>query len=316
MKSTKILFLPALTMVMATTKTTPLTPITISTFDIYGPFLNTEDCYFKFKCNRVDKVIHGTIRGYNNKYNTYVMARNFDISNGESSNIQISTKGRISTEGLRLELSFTDNETFQKEFTTVLYQRLENIIVANKKTISLGGALFGMDNNSIINEETYNFEDTNEYYSTKEGNKLDVSEISFDYFPIKKYSFSSAYLEIIDNQNIFREVRKYNKKAIRIPLVRGDNSSVVSFKIKSRMYVNEKTLEMSSNYHDGLAETDDFFVPLGYESIIEDYQGELVIIGSGFNGSTVRIPLSFYNANKLLGSCGESEYCIEGGIRE
>ena len=120
MKSTKILFLPALTMVMATTKTTPLIPITISTFDIYGPFLNTEDCYFKSKCNRIDKVIHGTIRGYNNKYDTYVMTRNFDISNGESSNIQISTKGRISTEGLRLELSFTDNETFQKEYMQCL----------------------------------------------------------------------------------------------------------------------------------------------------------------------------------------------------
>lgn len=316
MKSTKLLFLPALTLVMSMTYSLPETPIKISTYDVYGPFLNTENTYFKFKSNRTDKTIHGLIKAYVVKYNTFVFQRGFDFIGSDCSDIQMSFKNRLSDGGLRLEMEFKDDENFSYQTSTIIKTPIEASLTANKQVVTYEGSLFGLDQGSIIDEERYNFKDTNEYYSTKAGNEIDLNDVTFNYQPLGKYKYQNAYLEITDSRNVYPLIAKDKKDNIRIPLKAVGKLGEIHFEFDTLMYVNYSTLEMSSVQKSGYNPTDKFYVPLGKEKMLEDESSRIVVEGSGYNLTLLSIPLSFYESGKLFGSCVESDYCIEGGIRE
>ena len=80
MKSIKLLCLPALTLTLAIGIIPSKDKIVISTMDIYGPFSNEENCFFKFVNDGLDRTIHGELRGYTN--NHFVFSRTFEIVDG------------------------------------------------------------------------------------------------------------------------------------------------------------------------------------------------------------------------------------------
>ena len=315
MKYTKLLFLPALTLTLSMAANPVVgNKLFISTADIYGPFTSNEDSYFKFTSISLAKKITGTIKGYKN--GNYVFSRGVTFTKGESGGVNISTKNRITTSGIRLDMYFEDDLGSSFETSVTIYPPLETTLTVNKQRVSYGGSIFGLDSNIIIGEETYDFKDTNEYYSLKTGNKIDISGINFEYSPLNKYRFSKAYLEILDNKIIYPNLKRTTDNYIRIPLKKGANTEEISFEFNTNMYVNYTTLEMSVFQMSGYEETDDFYLPLGKEDLLEDEISRIVIEGSGFNRNTIIIPLSFYQSSKLFGSCDESDYCVHGGIRE
>ena len=315
MKFTKLLFVPAslLTLSMIEIPGKEI-DVAVSTDDIYGPFTANENAYFRFSSNIDSRTIHGTLKGYKN--GNYVFNRTIDIINGTSGDINVNTYNRLTTSGIRLDLSLTDGEDFRLAISHTIYPPLETSLVANRQTISYGGSIYGLIKNQLISEETYSFEDTNEYYSLSTGNRLDISEVCFEYSPFNKYSFTNAYLEINDNKNIYPNITKVNKTKVRFPLRLTNNSEAIQFEFIPCLYVNNSTLDMSEIKRSGYEPADSVYLPLGKEALLEDEESQIVIEGSGFNRNKITIPLSFYKSERLFGSCDDSDYCIHGGIKE
>ncbi len=314
MKYTKLLFLPALTLTLSMADSKADIGISISTADIYGTFTSNENCYFKFLNTGTSQTVQGRIRGYKN--NNYIFNREFEIVNGVSGDINIPTKDRITNSGLRLEMTFKDGNGSSQRFDATLYPPLMANVVANKQRVSYGGSVFGISSNIVLEKEIYDFQDTNEYYSIGEANKIDISGVEFEYYPINKYNCSNAYLEILDKSNVYPLINKNKNGYVSFPLKKVTSNNSVHFDFDLSMYVNYRTMEMSQFKKNGFVETNALFLPLGKERLLEDEASRIVIEGSGFNRNTITIPLSFYLSAKLFGSCGESDYCVHGGIRE
>ena len=76
-----------------------------------------------------------------------------------------------------------------------------------------------------------------------------------------------------------------------------------------RLYNNMGTL-----IDDLFFEAVDFFTDY-FEEKMENNESRIVIEESGFNLNTVYIPLTYFKNTRLFGSCSDSDYCINGGIK-
>ena len=314
MKSTKILLLPALALTLSMSIDPIDDSLYISTVDIYGPFTSSENSYFTFRASGLHKSVHGNIKGYKN--NNYVFNRDFDFVDDVSEEVNISTKNRITTSGIRLDMKFTDDKGKSFVTSATIYPPLQTSITANKQTVTYGGSILGIESNTLINEERYSFLDTNNYYSLASGNRIDISEISFSYSPLKKYYCDSAYLEIVDNKNIYPDLKRTLQNEVRFPIKTIIKNDEISFEFNINLYVNYSTLEMSMFSQSGFELTQDLYLPLGKEDLLEDETARIVIEGSGFNRNKITIPLTFFRSSRLFGSCDDSDYCIHGGIKK
>ena len=288
----------------------------INSIDIYGPFLPTNSYTFNFSAGVAKDKTSGRLRVFSIKNNAFLINRSFQVTAKGSDDVTIDMNGRLTASGLRFELSFESSKGEIKEYNINVFPPNRETFTARNNVVTYEGCCFGIMQNKLLNKETYDFTNTNTLLSTTEGNKVDVSTISFNYIPTDKYQCRNVFLEINDNQNIYPNITKINgSNLIRIPLTIENNNGELSLKAKSNMYVNTTTLDMSSYRLTNYIETSEFYIPLGFEEKMENNESRIVIEESGFNLNTVYIPLTYFKNTRLFGSCSDSDYCINGGIK-
>lgn len=314
MKYTKLIALPMLSLMALSIGPSQPKFLFISTKEVYGPFTDSENTNIYFEVLPILSTVSANIDVYNNKTNAFLFSRAFTLKMPFDEYFRFDTKGRITSSGLRVEMSFNNGvKTIEKSL--VLYPPKRNTVVAANNKISFDGCLLNISNNDFITTEEYDFTPINSFISSDNENKIDVSETFFKYTPINTFKCSSAYLEITDYENIYPKVFGTNKSK-KIPLKVSENNGDISFEIESQMYVNYNTLEMSTLKGSGYSKTNSFFVPMGKEESLSKNDFKIVINEAGFNLNTIEIPLEYFNLSKVFGSCGESDYCIHGGIKE
>jgi hypothetical protein len=314
MKYTKLLALPMLSLMALSIGPSQPKFMFISTKEVYGPFTDSENTNIYFEVLPVLSTVSANIDVYNNKTNAFLFSRAFTLKMPFDEYFRFDTKGRITSSGLRVEMSFTNGVTTLDK-SLVLYPPKRNKVVASNNKVSFDGCLLNITNNNFLTTEEYDFTPINSFISSDNENKIDVSETFFKYSPANTFKYSSAYLEITDYENIYPEVLGSNKQR-KVPLKVNEKDGEISFEIESQMYVNYNTLEMSSFKENGYSKTNSFFVPMGKEEALSKNDFKIVIVEAGFNLNTIEIPLEYFNFSKVFGSCGESDYCIHGGIKE
>ncbi len=319
MRFTRLLVVPAIAAAVIPDIIDPYIPRVghFATFGVYGPFTNEENVAITFGYDALSSNIRGILRAYNNTNNAFLYQSSISFSGLFSNEVELEVKNRIKNYDLRIEVEFEKNGNNLFDGTWVLSRNSPKTIIINNNQYEYSNICFGIINDEVVNNETYDFSETNGYYSSNGSGSIDFSEFNFLYTPINNYHCDNAYLEIVDYQNIYRNVAKNSDgKTFQIPLEIKQKKSVVSFVTKSNMYVNNTSLDMSSVELSGYASTDNFYIPNGREYDFERNESKIVIEGSGFNKDTVIIPVSFFFLNKHFGSCNHSDVCVNGGVKE
>ena len=315
MKYTKLLSLPALSLIVMSAGITPIRLIYVSTNEIYGPFDSDRNTDIYFSVTPILSAIDVTVDVYNNKNDSFLFSRSIKLKQPFDQCLHLDTKGRITSSGIRLEIKFESGMTFLLTKSLVLYPPKRNTLIASNNIVSFTNCLFNIERNTFITDEEYDFTPVNSFISSDNENKIDVSETTFKYSLPDAFKCTKAELQIIDYENIYPNISS-SDNIKRIPLDVNVNSKDVFFSLNSGMYVNHNTLEMSSDYIFGYTQTNSFFVPIGKENDLSKNEIKIVLYESGFNLNTIEIPLEYFNISKVFGSCGESDYCIHGGIKE
>ena len=228
-------------------------------------------------------------------------------------------KNRLTQKGIRMDMHYSIPGKGNFDISTNFYlpcRETINVALLPEKEYGYEGVCFYLDDENYLTSESFDFTNTNRYITTNSRNKLDLSEVMFDYSFQDFINYKEAYLRIFDYEGAYPKVKKEGDGSIKVPLSLYNDNHVIEFSLNTDMYVNSKTLEMSSNYMDGYDATNSFYVPIGKENFISDNAVSIVIEECGFNKDKIIIPLDYFYSKRIFGACYESDYCIEGGVKE
>ena len=312
MRFTKSLVLPAMSLLTSVSGTRALPKVYYSLGTIYGPFDNTKDFVCLIKHTKTGETTSGTLKCYYLANENMFASYSFQITSSYTECTNIPAKGRIAAEGVRYDFAFGIT---RPSFTIYPPNRMTlNSKALLNETVTFDNCCIGLQSNTKITSETYDFRGVNEYITVDGENRIDITTVQFGYNRGSYFKHKNAYLEILDYQDIYSGISKVDHR-FTIPLSINKSASKIGFRLNSNLYVNLNTLEMSDIYHDNYVETGDFYIPIGKEKQFEQNEVNIVIEEAGFSCNKVIIPLSYFASSKLFGACYEAEYCIEGGIR-
>lgn len=318
MKFIKTLTLPALaltpSLVMAAPK--PKT-VAFTTFKVVGSFNSEANHVLEQAILRNSS---GTIRQLNiNYYRKSSMVLYGNLSQQCDStrrSFQLNVKNQIEYGPVYIDIKVTEEDKVFFRGTATLEEPNRTEYTANGGSLTIPYVCFGVLDNTLVNQESYNFKDTNEFLSLDAQSRIDLSELSFTYTPSNYYSVKEAFLEIIDYQNIYPNLTKVDgDKTIRIPLTAVNVNSNVRFELNNTMYVNQSSLDMSSTPREGYIETSSLYVPFAKQMKMCDNEVKVVLHESGFDLAEITIPMTFVIDRNTFGFCSDSDYCIHGGVR-
>ena len=287
---------------------------------IYGPFNNEGNHTVGFIAPVNGRETYSMTIDYyyestGNKYGT----QTFMMGKTDYNYQELLTSGYFSnviSSGIKIKYIFEGKMLKTRPVTSILRMPGEDQFIAKGKKV-FPYVCWGIVNGVAVNEESYDFEDMNEYFSVSNDNAFDLSEIRFLYYPNNtSLLYKKAYLEITDYEHIYRYMSITMGSVIKVPVVINQNNNEISFEIKSNMYVNQKNLQMSSIPGLGFVKTDNFYLPLEGKDKIQNNEMRIVIEEAGFNKSKISIPVQYFNTHGYFGMCADSEYCIGGGIKE
>ena len=294
-------------------------PASIYTDGVHGPFLNTSNVTIGF-ISSGSLTYTGEIEYYSELTGNLYGSATFAIGKKGFNNYEFICKNYLNA-GAGYGISFkfrVQSKLITTKFVTSIVRSpgKDTFVARGKKTFPY--VCWGMTNGSIINEESYDFENMNEYFSANSSNAIDVSEISFSYYPNKTtMRYSSAYLLITDYENLFPRLTNYTgTNSFKVPLSITQTDNKISFSVNSNMYVNYSNLEMSYIPLAGFEATNAFFIPTNENKNFQNNEAKIIIEGAGFNESNIQINVQYFNSHGFFGNCSNSEYCIEGGVKE
>ena len=318
MKFIKTLTLPALALVPTLAINWPGKKTAVfTTFEVVGAFNSLSN-------HVLEQAIQYNGAGFSGQLNiNYYRKNNMSLygslqqqCDSTRRSFQLNVKNQIDYGPVYLTIDVKNDEKtfFTGQATLEKPNRTE--YVARGGTLSIPNVCFGVIRNSLINEETYNFTDTNEFLSLDSQSKINLSEFGFIYTPSNFYHVNEAYLEIVDYENVYPNLTKVDgDKTIRIPLTSVNVNKNVSFELNCNMYVNKSSLDMSSIPLEGYEETNSLYVPFSKQMKMCDNEVNIILHESGFDLSKITIPMSFVIDRNAFGFCDDSDYCIHGGVR-
>lgn len=177
------------------------------------------------------------------------------------------------------------------------------------------GAYLSVVDACLYSSEAFDFTDLNEYLAIGKNNKLDLSNIKFKYLCPHPFSSEDIYLTIKDFNNVFPHLKNTNNE-ISLKMNYVQENEEVSLVFDDKLYVNTETYEMSFEKGENYVEVDTLFIPNGKEKLLLDNEAYIYIKNAGYSETDFVIPFSFAFANKYVGECYESDYCITGGVKQ
>ena len=292
-------------------------PIYFSLSPTVGAFLGDENPQLSYMIfGTQDVVTNLKIDYYRTSKNVYYGAFSHECDLTMRS-FELEIKDHIKISPIKLDINVTTATGNSVVFSerAIIEQPHYGKYIANGNKIEIPHVCLGVSLNSLINSETYDFTDTNEYITVDDYSRIDISTVTFDYYPRPTLGFKNAYLEIVDYENIYPNMTKFNDNIIRVPLKADPKSMNIKFKYNTKMYVNQSTLDMSDLPLEGYTETTSFYLPFGKQEKMNNNELRIFINESGFDLADITIPLRFIEDRNYFGFCSDSDYCIHGGVR-
>lgn len=231
--------------------------------------------------------------------------------------VLIPLKNRINGSGIRIEFE-TRLTGKARVIAGVLYPYVKQTInVKNYRhdPFIYRNVLLKYTDKGFLTDETFDFTDLNEYLAIEEGNILDLSNITFNYDERIGFESGDIKLHIMDYANVYTELPKTNNE-ITFKMKKTVENGVVKLELNQKLYVNERTLQLSRFIRQGYVATNNIYVPIGMEELFENDEIYISIENAGWSNTDIIMPFTYYYSNRQLGQCYESDYCITGGIRE
>ncbi len=169
---------------------------------------------------------------------------------------------------------------------------------------------------AITYDETYDFSGFLDYFLTDTYYSLSLDQYVFSRkCTLTDFSYQEANLYINGGSKYFPGL-SYSNDVTKIPLTLSKNGNKLSINFANTMYVEPKLLMMSMTPRSGYIATNHFFFPVNHNKDLEGLTFTFEIVGMGYSGLTARWDSSYLAINGLLGSCQNSEYCVDGEISQ
>ena len=290
--------------------------------EVYGPFENTKNYSISFSVLSISEPVTLSVKYYNNRTNSRLAVESYSLAENDTRlNYTLRTKGRMSSDGLRVEFTMTNEikdgtQTFiiyptnPAEVYSYLYK--ENDFYTNNTVFQFTGRT------SVKNYEKISFKDTVDYITNSINNTLELDEITFKYDDGKPLIGLSdnKYLRFKDEYNLFPYIPAGNNSYKQIPLSCTQSGETISFLYKNEMFYDPSSFQMSLTNQNGFSPTNSFYLPKSSLSLLEKYDFEIYMPSFGRGLNNVHIPLQFYKDKNFTGFCSNSNYCIKGGLKE
>jgi hypothetical protein len=150
--------------------------------------------------------------------------------------------------------------------------------------------------NGIVEDEFYHY--------------LDLSSLSIN--SENPFVYTKAVLMIPENgpfYNLLPKSKSVGYREIELTIL-SDQGGRLTMAFSKTLFVEPKTLMMSSVAKDGFVETNQLYFPKEAFESEHDLDLRITISGCGYNGITIHYLFTYYSNKKFLGNCRNSEYCI------
>ena len=230
----------------------------------------------------------------------------------------IPTKTSLNENGMHVLFSIYNSEnttsltSFEFDVKTLVPTTFKTEI-EKKLSYSKGGYAFQINDNRLVNYYEHvtndNFKDyfdINYYYC------LPLEQFNFTYRSDLTYQLGTATISFVDLNNCFPYVRKNLLGHIEIPLTISQTGNNVSLDYTYEMYVNPKTLQMSSRFMPDYVLTRKFFLPINEIELLNGTDFVIKINEFGSFKTNIVWKSKLMTNRTLIGDCDTSEYCIVG----
>ena len=295
------------------------------TSDYYGPFDGSNNETIKLYFKNCNPNHYLTIEYFNAATYAKLSQENYKLADimGFSDNCSytLRVKNKMYQEGIGIQFTINDGDslTFDRKLihlyptenkTIYSFQYVNNPYVASNRFFKIG-------KDRVYQSETIQFLDTIDYLTNDKYNAIDISEIKFTYdkdIPLINAN-KNKNLTVYDYQNVYTNIIK-NNYAFNIPVECVKNGNEISLRFLNTFYYNPITLDMSFIARDGYLPTDKFYIPKYGLKSLENDAFILNLQNFGYSKTNIVIPLSFIKDKNFSGMCGDSNYCVVGGIKE
>ena len=300
----------------------------ISTDTYYGPFDGENNQLVKFNVSGFTSIYSILVEyRYNDagesKYGEASGRLNTLLNGNKYFYLNLELKNRMKSAGVNITFSFLVDDEIKLSFKVVLYPTSNEIIHSynyRNKDYTISNRVFKITNNVVYYDEKVNFIDTIDYITNSRSNYLDFSEISFAYKSIFDWDDNvDSYLVIKDIDNIFPYLIKDIKHEVRFPLIAKRENDAITFMNNDFYFYSPTTYEIARNRdkeHDIKIITDKIYINPTKYSLLENANIYIYCSNLLKSGPSVKIYLQFLKDRNFIGYCTNSNYCIEGGIRE
>lgn len=169
------------------------------------------------------------------------------------------------------------------------------------------------DNYSQFKDEKIRFDRTYDYFNVDSYYKLDLNDALITYECTLPCPTCIAHLHFTDFLRIFPYLDSDDAVPnVEIPLRVIQKKTGVCFAFPSNMYVKPQTLEMSLIAKPGFTETSHFYLPKNRCEELMDQVFTIVAEEFGYAKTSFSWDMRYTNANRLIGDCSNSDYCVIG----
>lgn len=188
-------------------------------------------------------------------------------------------------------ITLNEDKTYKSEARSVIFKNGETIKYENE-TIHFGG-----------------FDD---FYMPDYYHKFDPALFTFEVKSSSKVFFDidTATFIISNRHGVFNSLLSNQSYAQLDLILVKDTTTKWHLAFKDKLFVNPRTLEMSSYMKTGYVETKYLFLPINEMRYQEEYECGISITGLGLQKSKI---IHYFALNAMLntmGDCHNSEYCI------
>ena len=164
-------------------------------------------------------------------------------------------------------------------------------------------------------KETFDFTTIGDYLDVDYYYRLTLNKNYFVYPNPYNLTYSSISLRFNDDENLFPYLKHQDNGDILIPLAVSRIDNYITFRLKNKLYINKRTLQVSSSYRSGYLITNDFYLPINGKKKFNNKQLYIDISNLGLDQISTSIPIKYDINHSLVGVCTEGDYCVIGGNR-
>lgn len=299
--------------------------------DIYGPFLEHESgehsFTIRFRQSNIYKTVNDVtihLQVFNQANGRIVLTRYFRNLTVQkrlytSITFTLPISSYLNSSGLRIVMDLASSDgNYDDSYDFILYPYKEggsyNLNQYVNKKLVLKGTTFQFKSGALrCYDSTFKFSNYVDYFYIDRYYRLTLNQFNFTYEGFHPLTYEEAYFCIEHPPECFSHLFNDEGKVV-IPLeIINSSGTTYSFRFKSGLYVNRKTLDMSLYYiNSDYVATTYFYLP---------HNCNEEVLGSRFNFyvngvDTQEVSFHWYSIyntdHQLLGDCANSDYCIVG----